>query len=297
MTPRRLRVVFFGTGGLLSTACLRAIARDHDVAGVIRAARSSTLRRMASRVAERLGMGADPLTDAARTLGIRQWPVSSGRDSALPKRVKHARPDVICVAHFPWRLPDEVLGLAPRGGLNVHTSLLPRHRGPLPLFWVYHANDRETGITIHEMRSELDTGDIVGQESFRLERGHPVEALNAMNAHVAAPLLLEVLSAVASGTDRRQPQDERLATAAPRITRGKAMVEFDAWDAERVWHFLSGLWPRFVEPLVDEEGRATRYAGISGFERRKPTGQIGRVGIAANGRRALNCRDGVVWLA
>jgi methionyl-tRNA formyltransferase len=296
VTSSRLRIVFFGTGGVLSAACLRAVAQDHDVAGIVRAARGGPLRRLAGQMMQQLGRRADPLTQAARSLGMPQWRITSGRDPRLPDRVRQARPDVICVAHFPWRLPDDLLALGARGGINVHPSLLPRHRGVLPLFWVYHANDRDTGITVHEMRSVVDTGDILSQQSFALPRGYPVDELNARNAQVAAPLLAETLVAIAQGREVARPQDDRQATLAPGIPRGKAMVDFDTWDVERVWHFLAGVWPRFLEPLAGEAGGVIRYAGIEGFERREPTGQRGQARRAADGRLTLNCRDGVVWL-
>jgi hypothetical protein len=74
------------------------------------------------------------------------------------------------------------------------------------------------------------------------------------------------------------------------------MVDFSAWDAERVWHFLAGLFPRFLESLVDTDGRAIRYAGVMGHEIRPATAPLGTVSRVDRTRLALQCRDGVVYL-
>jgi methionyl-tRNA formyltransferase len=297
MSGRRLRTVFFGTGGLVSAAALRALALEHDALGVVRAAMGGRARRLAARAARRLGIRAiDPLTQAAHILGVPEWRVASVAGERVARRLAALEPDLICVAHFPWRLPDAVLGAARLGGVNLHASLLPRHRGPLPLFWVYHANDRETGVTVHHMNARFDCGDIIAQRSFSLARGCPVDELNATNARVGAELLVESVRALARGDAKRTPQDPARATDAPFVRRGAAMVDFQSWDVERVWHFLAGLWPRFLEPTRDVDGRPAPYGGVLGYERGETSAPLGRARPTGRGRFALQCRDGVVLL-
>jgi methionyl-tRNA formyltransferase len=189
-----------------------------------------------------------------------------------------------------------VLAAATLGGVNVHTSLLPRHRGPLPLFWIYHGNDREAGVTVHRMIDDYDAGEIITQHAFSLERGYPVDALHQRHVEVAPGVLRAAVRALADGTARPRPQDESLATAAPFVRPGDRMVNFDAWDVERVWHFLAGLFPRFIEPLADAEGRPLTYGGVTGFEPGEPRSRPGTATRTASDRLALHCRDGVVFL-
>ena len=295
-----MRILFFGTGGLLSVAGLRALAAEHEVVGVVRAYRSrrgGAARRVAGQVARWVGLRKrDPLSEAARSFHVPESPVSSVRDERFVQAMAERRPDLLCVAHFPWRLPDALIGIAPLGGINVHPSLLPRHRGPLPLCWVYHADDRETGVTVHHLTREMDAGDIIDRRSFPLPRGYPVDDLNADNARVGPEVLRSVVRALAQGTADRRPQEEGQVTLAPLVRPGDRLVDFDAWDAERVWHFLAGLWPRFREPLMDAADTPVRYGGVLGFESGASRAPLGRVQQADGGRLALGCRDGVVWL-
>jgi methionyl-tRNA formyltransferase len=298
MRRRRLRVVFAGTAGLLSTSVLRAVAAHHEVAAVVRPTDRSRppWRRVTKRWAAAIGLvPGDRLSEMAAHARAEEWVAAPGDDAAWADRVRAAGADVICAAGFPRRVPAAALRAASHGGVNLHTSLLPRHRGPLPLFWVYHADDRDTGVTAHVMTDEFDAGDILGQRAFPLPRGMPVDALNARNADECARLIVDVMASLASGTFRGSPQDPARATRAQWVRPGDRMVDFAAWDVERVWHFLSGLVPRFVEPVCDETGRLVPYTQVLGFETRSPDWPAGVV-RRDGARLALACRGGIVVL-
>lgn len=296
---RRLRVLFFGTTGQLSTASLRALAEDHEIVGVVCAQRPApppTARAWVGRIVRSLVRHPpDGLTAIARARGAPLWYVDSRSELSSVQNCA-AQHDLVCVSSFPWKVPESLLAQAPLGGINLHTSLLPRHRGPLTLFWVYHANDRETGVTVHRMTEAFDAGDILGQQAFELERGYPVDALNRRHVELGPGLLQRCAQSLARGDASPSPQDERLATYAPLVRPGDRMVDFAAWDAERVWHFLAGLFPRFIEPLADAESNAIRYTGVIGHEPGVTEGPLGTVRRLDETRLALQCRDGVVYL-
>lgn len=299
-----MRIVFFGVEGALSLRALSALDRRHQVVGVVRPA-----TRGASAPAR--GWGRRMLGAAARALGIRPpgslqealrrsraplWEARSGDDPAVAERVRAARPDAICLAGYPWLLRGDLLAHPPAPMLNVHGSMLPRHRGPLPLFWVYHADDRHTGVTVHTVTEQADAGPILGQEAYPLPRGFPVERLNFMNAERGASLLARVLDELAAGRARVQPQDASRATPAPWIKAGSRMIDFATWEVERVWHFTAGLFPRFMEPLATADGVAIRVGGVLGYREGEATQPPGTVTPAAHGYD-LHCRGGIVRLA
>ncbi len=122
------------------------------------------------------------------------------------------RPDAICVACFPWRLPPALLKIPPLGCLNVHPSLLPAYRGPSPEFWVLRNGERTTGVTIHLMDEHLDTGDILLQEAFEIPEGITAAALEQHCAVLGGPLLARAVRALAAGTAARVKQDESRAS-------------------------------------------------------------------------------------
>lgn len=295
----RLRVLFFGTTGPLSLASLDAIRADHQIVGVVcaRPAAPSGVHARIVRAARAMTRRAPHRVAAlAARCGATLWQIGARRELPPAETLCARQPDVVCVAGFPWKVPTPVLAHTPLGGVNLHTSLLPRHRGPLTLFWVYHANDREAGVTVHRMTDDYDAGDILRQHAFPLERGYPVEALNRRHALVGPPIFCDVLQALADGTARARPQDETLATYAPMVRPGQRMVDFASWDAERVWHFLAGLFPRFIEPLEDGTGRTISYRGVTGYAAGPCAVPPGRVTPHARGALALQCRDGVVYL-
>ncbi len=290
-----LSILFYGTEGALSLPSFEAVAEAHRVIGLVTPRRRGRgLRARLGAWGRATGLRRGPLGTAARLRGIPHWLARSAGDPRVGNALGGGRPDLICVAGFPWILPPEVLALPALGALNVHGSLLPRHRGPLPLFWTYHADDRESGVTVHWVEPEVDAGPIAGQAAFPLARGLPVESLNRRIAHEGSALLRVVLDAVERGAAERVVQDERRATRAPYPGPGPH-VDFATWPVERVWHFLAGLWPRHREPLHDEAGRALAYAGVAGFRETSETAPPGTVRRAGRGC-LLHCRGGIVDL-
>jgi methionyl-tRNA formyltransferase len=293
-----MRIVFFASGGESSMVPLEAVSRSHQVIALVRPFRSrSWWRRIASSIRSRTGMGTQAaMGNWARRHDVPLLDATSGRDSELAFRLKRLAPEVICVSAFPWLLGSEILQLASRGAFNVHSSLLPRHRGPNPLLWIYYHSDRQTGVTVHGMNHRADAGPIFAQTAFPLPRGFPIDRLYAQKAVLGGELLLKVLNQVESGRVEPTAQEERLATQAPQVAHGTRMVDYAEWDAERVWHFLAGLCPRRREPLSDDQGRELRYKAVLGYTEGDCGSEPGLIKSAPFGWN-LYCRDGSVQLA
>jgi methionyl-tRNA formyltransferase len=294
MATPALKIALFGIASRFSLLALQELAAHHlVVALVLPQSTRRGLRESLLRVA-----GMRPMSPLERAARQRKIPVifsSRADESTVAERLRAARPDLICVAIFPRLIPPEIAALAPLGAINLHPSLLPRHRGPLPLFWTYHADDRTAGITVHHVSQEFDAGDVILQDSFPLARGYPAAKLDEDVARRGAPLLRSAAEALALGQAPRVAQDERAATQAPRVRLGVPMVRFDEWDVERVWHFLAGLCPRFREPLTDSAGRPVIYQAVIGFER-GASGTPGSCETTDDGFK-LHCRGGVIHLA
>ena len=235
------------------------------------------------------------LAGTASALGVPWCRAVGRRDPGLVRRLRRLQPDILCVAGWPWILPPEVYSIPRLGAINLHTSLLPRHRGPMPLFWIYAHDDRETGVTVHWVAEGADTGDIILQERLPLGRGENIVPVHAASADLGATLMTAALDAIERGVDTRTQQDERLATIEPVAWPGAPMVDFAEWDVERVWHMLAGLFPMFREPLRNSNGSPIRYSAVLGFERGAHDEPLGSV-VEAPGHYVLHCRGGVVRL-
>lgn len=203
-------------------------------------------------------------------------------------------PDAIAIVIFPKRVPERLLATARLGAVNLHPSLLPRHRGPLPLFWTYYHNDALTGLTVHQATELLDAGPIVLQESFPLARGCTNAQLMKDLSVRSGPLLVRAIAALEEGMPP-QLQDECQATQAPMVRSCESYVRFGAWDVEQTWHFLHGLFPLYREPLKDVQGAPIVYAAVGQY-RRGPAAAPGSVTPDGSGW-LLHCRGGVIPLA
>jgi methionyl-tRNA formyltransferase len=291
-----VRVALFGSGGTMPATVLRSLAATHDVGAVVRPAASTALRTAIRPLAIRLGLRPpDPLADECRRLRIGVVHCRGGDDPAARANLARLDLDAIVIASFPCLLSPALYGAARAGAINMHCSLLPRHRGPLPMFWVYYQDDRETGVTVHRVTAKADEGAIFGQARFDLPRGHPIQQLYDRSSEAGAALILEALAELERGGAGR-PQDETRATRAPRLQPGVRMIDFAAWPVERVWHLLAGMYPHFVERLHDAAGRPVGYAGVRGFDCQRHGFEPGSVEPAPGGWR-LFCRDGIVTLA
>jgi methionyl-tRNA formyltransferase len=291
-----MRVALFTSGGQYGEAALRFLLAEHEVAAVVRPRHHSPVRGLLRDAAVAAGFrAADPVDRLAQSCGLHVLAAERQAQARLACRLARLQPDAICIAAFPWLLRPELLELAPLGGVNLHPSLLPRHRGPNPWFWVYYHDDQRTGVTAHVITRRADAGAILARREYPLERGAPLDRMYTRSCECVAPLLREALPELA-GRRAGVPQNEAEATIAPRVPRRRPMVDFAAWDVERVWHFLRGMFPHFVEPLRDQAGRMVRYGGVLDYVRGDVAAPPGTVRRAYSGWEVV-CRGGIAQLA
>jgi methionyl-tRNA formyltransferase len=183
---RPVRTVFLGSGrfGIPSLRCLTAMP-DIDPVGVVTAP---------PRPAGRRGiLTPTPVADAARALGIAVILTPERlRASEAVAAVLALRPELLILADYGQIVPAALLGVS-HGALNLHPSLLPRHRGATPIPAAILADDRETGVSLMQMDEGLDTGPIVAQSHEPLDGTETAPDLEDRLAEVAAGLLAETV--------------------------------------------------------------------------------------------------------
>jgi methionyl-tRNA formyltransferase len=139
---------------------------------------------------------------------------------------------VIVVMAYGQILPRGVLEIPKIACLNLHASLLPRWRGAAPIQAAIAAGDRNTGITVMYMDEGLDTGDILLERTISIFPSDTGGALHNRLAGVAPETLLESLDLLAKGKAPRTPQDNSLATLAPKLKREDGKIDWsDPADA------------------------------------------------------------------
>ena len=166
------------------------------------------------------------------------------RSSEAVKELAGFQPELIIVAAFGSILPPEVISLPKFACLNVHASLLPRHRGPSPIANAILCGDELTGVTIMLMDAGLDTGPILAQERLGISFKDTAGSLGSKLADAGAKLLLETLPRWLEGELKPQAQDESKATYTKLITSKDAEIDWHL-PALQVWRMVRAYnpWP------------------------------------------------------
>jgi methionyl-tRNA formyltransferase len=154
------------------------------------------------------------------------------------------RPDFIVVVAYGQILPPWLLKLPRLGCINVHGSLLPRYRGAAPVAWAVLNGDELSGVTTMLMDEHLDTGPMLLKREVEIPVSMTSGELAAILANVGAELLIPTLDGLRTGVLEPIPQDDNLATNAPRITKEMAPISW-ARDARSIHNQIRGLnpWP------------------------------------------------------
>ena len=129
------------------------------------------------------------------------------RRSTIAPLLASVEPDLVVCMGFPWKIPPDALAVPRLGWLNGHPSLLPRHRGPLPVAWAILAGEDEIGITFHRMDADLDTGPIFAQRRFPLGELEPPDVFYPRLGAVVGEALAEALARLTAG-EEGTPQPE-----------------------------------------------------------------------------------------
>jgi methionyl-tRNA formyltransferase len=148
------------------------------------------------------------------------------KDRQAIEEIRALVPDVIAIMAYGQILPRDVLEIPKIACLNLHASLLPRWRGAAPIQAAIAAGDRETGITVMYMDEGLDTGDILSQRTIDILPADTGGSLHDRLAQIAPEALLESLRLVEKKSALRIPQDNALATSAPKLSREHGRINW-----------------------------------------------------------------------
>ncbi len=185
------------------------------------------------------GRGLDVVAPAVKQLAeARGLPVLQPerlRDPAFLDALRALAPELIVVAAYGKILPRTILELPPRGCVNVHASLLPRHRGAAPIVWSILAGDGETGVTIMAMNEAMDAGDILLQRPTPIASDETGGSLGERLSRLGAAAIGEAIDGLKAGTLRPRPQPTSGITLAPRIEPEHCRIDWQrpALELER----------------------------------------------------------------
>jgi methionyl-tRNA formyltransferase len=201
---------------------------------------------------------ASPVKAAAQELGLDVYQPERIRDRDAIERLRGLAPDLLVVVAYGQIIPPSILSIPKQGAVNVHASLLPRHRGAAPIAHAILAGDAETGVTIMKMDEKLDHGPVLAARKTAIGDREDAASLTSRLAEMGAHLLVETLERL----DEIKPidQDDGAATVAPRLRREDGELEWAAGPTE-IDRRVRGLqpWPGVTLPTT--KGRVKVLSG------------------------------------
>lgn len=231
-----MRILFAGTSDI-GEKTLETLASEHTLVGVITqpdrpAGRHRQLQAPAIKQLLQKRFPATPLLQPEQL-----------RDPAVLAWVQTLQPEVMVTMSYGKIVPREILELPDMLCLNVHASLLPRHRGASPIQTAIMEGAQESGITIMYMAEGLDTGDILLSKKISLAPRETAGSLTTRLANLAPEALSEALLLLQQGKAPRIPQSEDAITLTQRIERSDALLDWtrSATELERL---IRGLNPK-----------------------------------------------------
>ena len=225
-----VRVVLFGYGEMGCTGLEFLLSREEDVAAVITHRDDPCESRWYRSLAE-----------VATGAGV---PVMYGEELDLREAVGRLQPELILSFYYRRMIPVAVLALAPRGALNLHSSLLPRLRGRAPINWALVECEEETGITLHHMVQSADAGDIVAQRGWKIGPRDTAKDIFLRAVEETKILLHDMWPAARTGAAPRIPQDASKATY-----RGRRRPEDGRIDWSQPTRRIDGLIRAVTDPF------------------------------------------------
>jgi methionyl-tRNA formyltransferase len=197
-------------------------------------------------------VSASPVKDLALAHGLPVLQPEHLKAEEFLSALRTLRPDLGVVAAYGRILPDVVLEVAPLGMINVHASLLPRHRGAAPVARAIMEGDRETGVTIMRVAPALDSGAMFAKIRREIDATETSADVERDLSQLGASLLIGVVDAMADGRAIESAQDETAATYAPRLTREDGRIDWGR-PAAAIHNLVRALnrWPHAFTFLGD----------------------------------------------
>jgi methionyl-tRNA formyltransferase len=236
-------IVFMGTPEFAVASLDVLVKAGFTIAGVITAPDKPAGRGM-------------KLTESA----VKKYAVEKGLHILQPEKLKNPlfieelkalKADLQVVVAFRM-LPETVWNMPPMGTINLHGSLLPQYRGAAPINWAVINGEKETGVTTFKLQHEIDTGNILLQESFAIGEDETAGEVHDKMKEIGAALLVKTIQGLADGSLKEQPQlsvtDSRLTTdgsqlrLAPKIFTETCKIDWNK-PVEEIYNLIRGLAP------------------------------------------------------
>ena len=245
-----MRIVFMGTPEFAVPSLKALISEGFEISGVF-----TQPDRPKGRGKKTLP---SPVKTAAEEARIPVFQPERIRRDGLSDLIQ-LKPDLCITAAFGQILSQEILDIPPLGNINVHASLLPKHRGAAPVAYAIMNADSKAGVTTMFMDAGIDTGDILLQTETEIGESETCGELTARLSKAGAHLLIRTLEELKAGTLKRIKQNESEMTYDPMLNKNMGVLDF-SMNAKLIKGRINGLnpWPCVTVPIGEERIKLLR---------------------------------------
>lgn len=230
-----MKIIFMGTPDFAKESLQKLYLSGHEILAVVTNQDKPKGRGMK--------LLASPVKEFALENNLKIFqPEKIKNNQEFIEEIKKLNPDVICVVAYGKILPKEILDIPKFGCINVHASLLPKHRGAAPIQWAVLNGDKVTGVTTMYMDVGMDTGDMILKEEVKIGENETTGELWERLSKIGADLLVKTLEQIQNGTATREKQGNDF-TIAPMLNKEMAKINWDKQTAKEIKDLVRGLNP------------------------------------------------------
>lgn len=290
---KKIKIIFFGTPSI-AVKCLESLCENSafQVIAVV-TQEDKPVGRKKTLTEPDVKIFAD-----AHGLPVFQ-PKSLNDDIALYDNFARLKPDYNVVVAYGQIMSEKWLNMPSRFSVNLHVSLLPKYRGASPMQEALKNGDKVTGVTIQKMAFKMDTGDVLAQESFKINPDDTFFEVYERGGEIGARLLVDTLKADFEGKITPTLQDESKASYCTKITKEDGFVDFEKmtemeiYNKYRAYKMWPGIWTMYkgkrmklteVRPVAKDD-----FGNIDGL-RQCPAGGT----FAGQNRLFARCKEGLI---
>ncbi len=281
-----MRIVFFGTPDFAVASLDALMEAQFNVVAVVTAPDKPAGRGQQ--------LQSSAVKQYAETKGLPVLQPVKLKDPSFVEELKLYKPDLQVIVAFRM-LPEIIWNLPPLGTFNLHGSLLPNYRGAAPIHWAVINGETETGVTTFFLQHEIDTGDLLFQETEPISPNDTTGDVYERLMKRGAKLVVKTARAIESGSTKPVPQDESKALkSAPKLTRATGEVHWSKTGAE-IYNLVRGMYP-FPGSHTTFQGKNCKLIQIEFHPEILPDLGIGIWDTDQKTYLRVGCQDGYIQI-
>lgn len=283
----RLRIVFMGTPEFATESLKRLVEKGYDIVGVVTAPDRPAGRGQKIRYSS--------VKEYALSKNLKILQPENLKDSVFIEELRGLKADIQLVVAFRM-LPEIVWNMPQKGTLNLHASLLPQYRGAAPINWAIMNGDEKTGVTTFFIEKEIDTGNIIYQESIAISPTDSAGDLHDKLMLIGSKLICKTIDAIENNKAPTIPQQNDSISYAPKIFKADCKIDWHQ-SAKKIHNKIRGLSPYPTAwSVVNEEKNQSLKLYKSSIENINHNLKFGTVITSNNSELKVAVKDGFILL-